>query len=68
MEEKASTWQVIKSVLASFVGIQSEKNLKRDAENNIAGRFFVVGIILAIVIHAILYLIALSISWYTGVE
>lgn len=68
MEGKSSNWQVIKSVLASFVGIQSEKNLQRDADNNIAGRFFVIGIVLAIVIHGFLYLIALSISWYTGVE
>jgi len=68
MEGKASNWQVIKSVLASFVGIQSEKNLQRDADSNITGRFFVVGIILALLIHGLLYLIALSISWYTGVE
>ena len=68
MEEKASNWQVVKSVLASFVGIQSEKNLQRDAESNIFGKFFVVGIILALTIHGFLYLIALSISWYTGVE
>lgn len=68
MEDKASTWQVIKSVMASFIGIQSKKNLERDAESNIAGRFFVVGIILAIAIHGLLYLIAQSISWYTGVE
>jgi len=68
MEEKSSNWQVIKSVLASFVGIQSSKNLQRDAESNIAGKFFVVGIILAITIHGLLYLIALYISWYTGVE
>ncbi len=68
MEGKASYWQVIKSVLASFVGIQSKKNLQRDAESNIAGKFFIVGIILAVVIHAFLYLIAWSISWYTGVE
>lgn len=68
MEEKPSNWQVIKSVLASFVGIQSSKNLQRDAESNIAGRFFVMGIVLAITIHGLLYLIAWYISWYTGVE
>lgn len=68
MAEKLSNWQVFKSVLASFIGIQSEKNLERDAQSNIAGRFFMVGIILAISVHGLLYLIALSISWYTGVE
>ncbi len=68
MKEKLSHWQVVKSVLASFVGIQSKRNLERDAKNNIAGRFFVIGIALAVTIHGMLYLIAWSISWYTGVE
>jgi hypothetical protein len=68
MEEKSTYWRVIKSVMASFIGIQSEKNLEKDAESNIAGRFFVVGIILAVFIHGLLYLIAWSISWYTGVK
>ena len=67
-ENKLSNWQVVKSVLASFVGIQSSKNLERDASSNSMGRFFVVAIILAAVIHGLLYLIALYISWSTGVK
>lgn len=68
MHKKPSNWQVVKSVLASFVGIQSQKNLERDAESNIVGRFFLIGIALAVTVHGLLYLIALYISWYTGVE
>lgn len=68
MESKLSNWQIVKSVLASFVGIQSKKNWERDASSNSFGRFFVIGLILAITLHGLLYLIALYISWYTGVE
>ena len=67
-EKKLSNWQVVKSVLASFVGIQSKKNLERDASSNSMGRFVVIAFILAIAIHGLLYMIALYISWVTGVE
>ncbi|MFK8028485.1 MAG: DUF2970 domain-containing protein [Gammaproteobacteria bacterium] len=67
-ERKLSNWQVVKSVLASFVGIQSKKNLERDASSNSMGRFVVIAFILAIAIHGLLYMIALYISWVTGVE
>lgn len=66
--QKLSNWQVVKSVLASFVGIQSRKNLERDASSNSMGRFVVIAIILAIAIHGLLYGLALYISWVTGVK
>ncbi|MFK7795354.1 MAG: DUF2970 domain-containing protein [Gammaproteobacteria bacterium] len=65
---KLSNWQVVKSVLASFVGIQSSKNLERDASSNSMGRFVVIAFVLAVAIHGLLYLLALYISWVTGVE
>lgn len=68
MESKLSNWQIVKSVLASFVGIQNKKNWERDASSNSFGRFFAIGLILAIALHGLLYLIALYISWYTGVK
>tara|TARA_R110002096_G_scaffold382482_1_gene576329 strand:- start:1691 stop:1912 length:222 start_codon:yes stop_codon:yes gene_type:complete len=69
VEEKGLTnWQVTKSVLASFVGIQSSRNLERDASSNSMGRFVVIAIVLAVAIHGLLYLLALYISWVTGVE
>jgi len=67
-ESKLSNWQVMKSVLASFVGIQSSKNLERDASSNSMGRFVVIAFVLAIVVHGLLYLLALYISWVTGVK
>lgn len=68
MESKLTNWQIVKSVLASFVGIQSKKNWERDASSNSFGRFVVIGLVLAIAIHVLLYLLALYISWYTGVQ
>jgi hypothetical protein len=67
-EQKLSNWQVVKSVLASFVGIQSRKNLERDASSNSMGRFVVIAIVLAVAIHGLLYGLALYISWVTGVK
>ncbi len=67
-EKELSNWQVVKSVLASFVGIQSSKNLERDASSNSMGRFFIIAFVLAIAMHGLLYLLALYISWVTGVE
>ncbi len=67
-KNKLSNWQVVKSVLASFIGIQSSKNLERDASSNSMGRFVIIAIILAVAIHGLLYLLALYISWATGVE
>jgi hypothetical protein len=66
--KKLSNWQVTKSVLASFVGIQSGKNLERDASSNSIERFVIIAFVLAIVIHGSLYLLALYISWVTGVK
>lgn len=67
-EKELSNWQVVKSVLASFVGIQSSKNLERDASSNSMGRFVIIAFVLAIAMHGLLYLLALYISWVTGVE
>ncbi len=67
-DNKLSNWQVVKSVLASFVGIQSSKNLERDAKSNSIEKFVIVAFILAVAIHGLLYLLALYISWVTGVE
>ena len=65
---KLSNWQVVKSVLASFIGIQSSKNLERDASSNSIGRFVIIAFVLAVTIHGLLYLLALYISWVTGVK
>jgi len=43
-------WQVIKAVLAAFIGVQSDKNRKEDFKFKSPLPFIIVGIILVIVL------------------
>lgn len=40
-------WQVIKSVLAAFIGVQRERQRRRDFETGRPGHFVLVGLLLA---------------------
>ena len=53
--QSPSIWQVFKSVMASFFGVQSEENRKRDFEHGSPGQFIVIGLILTVILIAILY-------------
>ena len=53
--QKPSTWEVLKSVLASFFGVQSERVRKRDFEHGSPGQFIVIGLVLTLVFILILY-------------
>ena len=55
--EKPSFLDVIKSVLASFFGVQSDKNRRRDFQHGNPGQFILVGIVLTLIF--ILAMIAL---------
>ena len=68
MSEKLSWWQATKSILASFVGIQSKKNLDRDDSDSNMGKFILIGFSLAIILHVFLFVIAKVIVWQTGVQ
>ncbi|MEM7304604.1 MAG: DUF2970 domain-containing protein, partial [Pseudomonadota bacterium] len=48
-DQKPSIWEIFKSVLASFFGVQSEKARKRDFEHGSAGQFIVIGLFLTFV-------------------
>ena len=54
MEKQAETnqqptlWEVVKSVLASFFGVQSNKNRERDFEHGKPIHFIVVGFLLTV--------------------
>ncbi|MEM8844856.1 MAG: DUF2970 domain-containing protein [Pseudomonadota bacterium] len=52
-----STWQVFKSVLASFFGVQSEENRRRDFEHGSPGQFIVIGLVLTVIFIVVLYLL-----------
>ncbi len=45
---KPSLLDVVKSVLASFFGVQSDKNRKRDFEHGSPAQFIMVGLVLTI--------------------
>ena len=49
MDNKPSHLEVIKSVLASFVGVQSEKNRLRDFAQGKPIHFIIAGLILTVV-------------------
>ena len=68
MAKKISYWQATKSILASFVGIQSKKNLERDASDSNMKQFIVIGFSIAVLMHIGIYIIVKIILWQAGVE
>ena len=59
-----SIWQVFKSVLASFFGVQSEKNRQRDFEHGSPGQFILIGLALTILFIIILFLLVKVILYF----
>lgn len=68
MAEKISNWQAVKSILASFIGIQSSKNYERDAVDQNIKALIIFGILLAIFLHIGIYIIVKIILWQAGVN
>ncbi len=69
MPKRITLWQAFKSVVASFVGVQSKENHERDAmsDENLVP-IIAVGFILAVVLHLFIYLIVKVIVWQSGVN
>ena len=56
---KPTIAQVIKSVLAAFIGVQSEANRKKDFENGSLSTYVIAGIIFTVLfIVAIIFLVS----------
>ena len=55
-DPKPSTWQVFKSVMASFFGVQNEQTRQRDFSHGRPGQFIVIGLLLTATFIAIIYL------------
>lgn len=68
MSKTITLWQAFISVVASFVGVQSKKNHERDAmsDENLVP-IIVVGFILAVLLHLLIYAIVKIIIWQAGV-
>lgn len=53
--KKPSTWQAIGSVLASFIGVQSDKNRERDFEHGSYTKFIVLGVVFTVIFVLTVY-------------
>ena len=56
-DSKPSIWDVFKSVMASFFGVQNEETRQRDFTYGEPGQFITIGLILTVALIAILFLI-----------
>ncbi len=48
-KQQPTLWEVIKSVLASFLGVQSNKNRERDFQHGKPMHFIVVGLMMTVI-------------------
>jgi hypothetical protein len=56
---KPTITQVVKSVLAAFIGVQSEANRKKDFENGSLSTYVIAGLIFtALFVLAIIFLVS----------
>ena len=55
-DQAPSTWEVLKSVLASFFGVQNEATRQRDFTHGKPSQFIIIGLILTVAFIAIVYL------------
>ena len=69
MSNRITLWQAFKSVVASFIGVQSKKNHERDAmsDENLVP-IIAVGLILAVLLHVLIYVVVKIIIWQAGVN
>ncbi|MGC3872387.1 DUF2970 domain-containing protein [Halomonas sp. GXIMD04776] len=51
-------WDVVKSVLAAFFGVQQDQRRRKDFEQGKPGAFILMGIVLALVMVVIVFLVA----------
>lgn len=56
-DSSPSTWQVFKSVLASFFGVQKEQIRQRDFTYGKPSQFIIIGLILTVLFIVIIYLL-----------
>lgn len=68
MSENLTWTQATKSIIASFIGIQSQKNLDRDNSDSNMGKFIVLGFAIAILLHVFIFIIVKIIVWQSGVQ
>lgn len=55
-DQTPSTWQVFKSVLASFFGVQKEETRQRDFTHGKPSQFIIIGLILTVAFIVVVYI------------
>jgi len=63
-DQKPSLWEVFKSVLASFFGVQKEEIRKRDFTYGEPGQFIIIGLMLTVALIAILFAIVEGVLYF----
>ncbi len=66
-EDKLSFWQVVLSTLASFFGVQSQKNRERDFSKGNPLAFIVAGLILTVLFIATVLIVVRLVLHAAGV-
>ena len=56
-KSKPSVWEVVGSVLAAFLGVQSDRNRERDFTKGRAATFIVVAVIMTVAFVVVLWLV-----------
>lgn len=59
-----TTWQVFKSVMASFFGVQKEETRQRDFTYGKPGQFIFIGLLLTVGFIVVVYLIVKVILYF----
>ncbi len=59
-----STWQVLKSVLASFFGVQKEETRQRDFTHGKPSQFIMIGLILTVMFIVMVWLIVQVVLYF----
>lgn len=62
-DQTPSTWQVFKSVLASFFGVQTEEIRQRDFTHGKPSQFIIVGLVITFFFIAMVF-IAVKVALY----
>ena len=64
---KPTLGQVIASVLASLLGVQSNKNRERDFVHGTPGQYIVVGLIAVILFVLLIFSVVKTVLYFAGV-
>ena len=60
-----STWEVFKSVMASFFGVQKEEVRKRDFTYGKPSQFIIIGLVLTVAFIVIIYYLVKLILYFS---